>query len=78
MELLREQDPNDAPRRALSQLGLVSDPSVFHNLNELESRLIKNLDLTTQIIDAALHLSDNVEGILKDIIISKFGTIYWK
>ncbi len=48
-----QDNPIDAPRRALPQLGLVSDPGLFNNLDELESRLIKNLEITRQVIEAA-------------------------
>lgn len=47
-----QTDANDAPRKALSELGLLADPSLFADPNALEVRLTKNLELSAQLMDA--------------------------
>lgn len=51
----RNHDANDAPRRALPHLGLFTDPKLFVNSDGIEARLVKNREVTRQVIDASAH-----------------------
>lgn len=48
----RAIQPNDAPRKALPHLGLLSDPALFENPSAIEERLIKNMEVHSEILDA--------------------------
>ena len=50
---LTQTDPNDAPRQALPQLGLLADPALFTKPDALEIRLVRNLETSAQLMDAA-------------------------
>ena len=47
-----QTDANGAPRKALSELGLLADPLLFADPNALEVRLTKNLETSAQLMDA--------------------------
>lgn len=49
----RQIDPNDAPRKALPELGLLSDPNLFSDLDLLERRLSRNLEVTAWLMDTS-------------------------
>jgi Holliday junction resolvasome RuvABC ATP-dependent DNA helicase subunit len=49
---LRAERPNDAPRLALTELGLLADPQLFRNLDELELRLVRNGEITQLLLNA--------------------------
>jgi len=53
----RQESTTDAPRQAISNLGLLSDPALFSNPKEIEQRLVKNMRLVREILDtSSFHL----------------------
>jgi hypothetical protein len=48
----RTEHPNDAPRLALTELGLLADPQLFRNLDELDLRLVRNGEVTQLLLNA--------------------------
>jgi Holliday junction resolvasome RuvABC ATP-dependent DNA helicase subunit len=48
----RAKHPNDAPRLALTELGLLADPQLLRNSDELELRLSRNAEVTQLLLNA--------------------------
>jgi len=70
-----ENNPNDAPRKALPYLGLLYDPQLFADPGNIESKLISNLDMRNLIMDASPSLIHNKRRSILKINSAYFGRI---